>query len=287
MNKKIILLVISMLLVICMLITGCSNGKTETESAASEGADNTNTVQSDISDAEEAEFASGDWKVAYAEVLKANEEGIRGYIDQEDINHNELLNNVLIYDLNGDGSPELLFVSGGGGFSELHVYTMTDGKAVECSYDVINDYSPADDNSAVMRFVAAGGGMSYMIYSGKEKGAFYIAHNIWSTTLTDRSIKYIMDNDGNIRLDTVVYNVSNMDPNEEYWDKYEINGKEVSQDEAVKVLKEHREDFRDLLMYNMKYGSLDKVKDFKVFSHVETEKPLAGSYDEVMEELSE
>ena len=226
------------------------------------------------------EYADGDWKAAYAGVLKANEESIRAYDWQEDINHEKFLNNVLIYDLNGDDTSELLFMTGGA----LHVYTMKDGRAAECVYDVTPEATLGSDSNAAFVFVAAGGGMNYMVYSGNEKGAFYVAHNIWDTNMASKSLKYIMDDEGLITLDTAVYNVSGMESGK---DKYTIDGKPVSSGEAVGVLKDHRDDYKELLMYNMKYGSLEQQEDFKVFSRLKTDKPLAGSYDDVMKELSE
>ena len=126
-----------------------------------------------------------------------------------------------------------------------------------------------------------------MIYSGKEKGAFYIAHNIWDTNMSSRSIKYTINNEGQVKADTCVHNVVSIDPYEEPRDEYDIDGNSVSAEEGAGMFTAHRKDYNELLMYNMKYGKLDDLEDFKVFDNLKTDSPLAGSYDDIMKQLTE
>lgn len=226
---------------------------------------------------------------SYADALKANEEIIRASSHdwQRDVNGNEFENNVLLYDLNGDDAPELILMIGAEGGGVLHVLTMKEGKVVECNYDVVPAAPYVEDNEAAFKFVIAGGGTDYMIYSGKEKGTFYIAHNIWNTGMSSRSIKYNMNRDGQIKVDTCVENLVTIEPTETPIDEYEIDGKTVSAKEGATVFSGHRNDYKELLMYNMRYGSVEQHEDFKVFQKLKTDKPLASGYDDVMKQLGE
>ena len=226
---------------------------------------------------------------SYADALKANEEIIRASSHdwQRDVNGNEFENNVLLYDLNGDDEPELILMTGTEGGGVLHILTMKDGKAIECKYDVVPTAPYVEDNEAAFKYINAGGGADYMIYSGKEKGVFYIAHNIWSMRMKSNSIKYIMDSDGQVEADTCVSNFVNNDPNDPPSDEYEIDGKAVSAKEGAAVFTDHRNDYKELLMYNMRYGSVELIEDFKVFQKLKTDKPLATGYDDVMKQLGE
>ena len=96
----------------------------------------------------------------------------------------------------------LLMIDDGQG-GVLHILTMKDGKAVECEYDVASADPYTAENDAAFRYIVAGGGSNYMIYSGKEEGVFYTARNIWHhARLLSRSIKYSINSDGLVKADT-------------------------------------------------------------------------------------
>ena len=226
--------------------------------------------------------------LSYADALKANEGAIRASENdgQRDVNGNVFQNNVLLYDINGDDNPELMLMLGTEGGS-LHILTMKDGKAVECQYDVVPTAPYVEENEAAFKYINAGGGTDYMIYSGKEKGVFYIAHNIWNTRMDSRSIKYSMNSDGLVKADTCVENFVTIEPTDKPSDEYEIDGEAVSADEGAAVFTKHREDYGKLLMYNLKYGSVEEHEDFRVFQNLKTDKPLASGYADVMKQLGE
>ena len=268
------LLVIAMMLMLALFVTAC--GKQEVEDEIPLECPPLNTeVTEDPATVEEA----------FAEVLEANEEAIKAFDRQRDINGGELINNVLVKDLNGDGSPELMFMAGDTYSGDLHIYTMKDGKAVECEYDVSPKAPYIEDNKAAFAFNLAGGGANYMIYTGKEDGVFYATHQIWDTTMSSRSIKYSISKDGVVKAETVVCNVYNIEPSDTPFDTYEIDNKSVEQEEGVAEFASHRNDYSELLMYNMS-GAQDEAEDFKVYENLKTDKPLAGSYDDVMEQLT-
>jgi hypothetical protein len=168
----------------------------------------------------------------------------------------------------------------------LHILTMKDGKAVECEYDVVPAVPYVEENEAPFKFVVAGGGTDYMIYSGKEKGVFYIAHNIWDSAVTSSSTKYTMSDDGLIKAETRIKNTVNLEPADTPIDEYKLDGKAASAEDGAAVFTAHRNDYKDLLMYNLKYGDAEgNHEDFKVFQKLKTDKPLASGYDAVMEQL--
>lgn len=229
---------------------------------------------------------------SYADALKANEAAIRadGQDWQGDVNGDPFENNVLLYDLNGDGESELILMLGTEMGGVLHILTMKDGKAVECEYDVVPIVQYVEKNEVPFKFIFAGGGSDYMMYAGKERGTFYIAYNVWDSEMHSSSTMYIMRDDGLVRAETRVENTASIEPADTPVDEYKISGNDVSAEDGAAAFKAHREDYKDLLMYNMKYGNSEDGnyhEDFMVFRNLETDAPLASGYDEVMKQLGE
>ena len=217
---------------------------------------------------------------AYAEVLKQQEEGVKLYWWQRDINGN-CPNNVeytpdgtvltdeprnkcvAIKDISGDGIPELIYFSGGSdSMAELNIMTYKDGVAVYCRHDEavgLNGYSVPGDSALFTDFNVAAG-TDYIIYTGKEPGTFYIASSMGDETMYYNSTKYRMDGD----YISTVSNVRNSyGPNADYSgtsDRYFIGGSEVSSKEGVEAFRKDAGDFRELLMLNG-----NGMGDLKVF----------------------
>jgi hypothetical protein len=212
-------------------------------------------------------FAITDYD-AYAEVLKSNKEEIL-----------KSLQKVLLYDLNGDDSPELMFFTGYD--DELHIYTMKDGRAEECRYNVDTSYYCIYDMHAAFNYMPDFAG-SFMMYSGKEKGTFYIAYYQCYKRIIFESIKYTIDGDGLVKTETCVTNTYDKYP--DTIDIYEIDGKSVSESEGIKEFISHREDYNELLMCAIARDN-DFSDNFLVFKNAEKDKPLDSSYDEVMKRL--
>jgi len=295
---------ISTILIIMMafaLLTACSPKQEETETEKGAGTQGTiaedkstedDVNSEDSADAEKETASIGALSAkeyaSYADALKANESAIRasGEDWQGDVNGNSFENNVLLYDINGDGNSELILMLGTEMGGVLHILTMKDGKAVECEYDVVPAVPYVEENEAPFKFVVAGGGTDYMIYSGKESGVFYIAHNIWDTVVASSSTKYTMSDDGLIKAETRIKNTVNLEPADTPIDEYKLDGKAASAEDGAAVFTAHRNDYKDLLMYNLKYGDAEgNHEDFKVFQKLKTDKPLASGYDAVMEQL--
>ena len=217
---------------------------------------------------------------AYAEVLEQQEEGIKLYWWQRDLNGNcpnnveytpdgtvltdEPVNKcVVIKDISGDGIPELIyFSSGSASKGELNIMTYKDGVAVYCRHDEavgLNGYSVPGDSALFTDFNVAAG-TDYIIYTGKEPGTFYIASSMGDETMYYNSTKYRMDGD----YISTVSNVRNSyGPNADYSgtsDRYFIGGSEVSSKEGVEAFRKDAGDFRELLMLNG-----NGMGDLKVF----------------------
>ncbi len=298
--KKLITTILIIIFAVASL-TSCSPKQEETETEKGAGTQGTiaedKSTEDDVSSEDTADARketasigalSAKEYASYADALKANESAIRasGENWQGDVNGNSFENNVLLYDINGDGNSELILMLGTEMGGVLHILTMKDGKAVECEYDVVPAVPYVEENEAPFKFVVAGGGTDYMIYSGKEKGVFYIAHNIWDSAVSSSSTKYTMSDDGLIKAETRIENTVNLEPAETPVDEYELDGKAVSADDGAAVFTAHRNDYKDLLMYNLKYGSVDGSHSyFRVFQKLKTDKPLASGYDEIMEQL--
>lgn len=298
--KKLISTILIIMIAVASL-TSCGAKQEETESENGSGTQGTvaeeKSADDDVTGEDSADAGkettgigalSAKEYASYADALKANEAAIRasGEDWQGDVNGNSFENNVLLYDLNGDGNPELILMLGTKMGGVLHILTMKDGMAVECEYDVVPAVPYVEENEAPFKFVVAGGGTDYMIYSGKESGVFYIAHNIWDTVVASSSTKYTMSDDGVIKAETRIKNTVNLEPADTPIDEYKLDGKAASAEDGAAVFTAHRNDYKDLLMYNLKYGDAEgNHEDFKVFQKLKTDKPLASGYDAVMEQL--
>ena len=226
---------------------------------------------------EDDDDAITDYRTAYAEVLRQNETAIRNYDWQTDTNKNMMVNNVLLHDLNGDGTPELLFFAADEDYAaDLHVYTMGDDGAEECVYYVDADHTN-HSSYGLLRDAYAAAGTRYMVYTGKQPGTFYLAHYISDTSGFYYSVKLSMGSDGTISEEGYVYNYVDLEDKD--IDEYTVDDNDVSMEEGVKVFKAHREDYRDLLMAS------GYDKDMKVFEKLKNDSPAATDYDDVMSSL--
>ena len=234
---------------------------------------------------------------AYSRVLSENEDGIKLYWWQEDINGscpnnveytpdgtvitNEPKNKcVVIKDISGDGIPELMFFTADSeADAVLHVYTYTDDAAVEYAYDTAaagGSYN-TPENGGLFKDIHVAAGTRYIIYSGKEPGTFYIAHSMGDETMRYNSTMYRTDGD-HISAVSIVSN--SYGPNEDYsgnLDRYYINDKEVSSKEGVAAFGDAREDFGELLML-----SGNDKNDLKVFEKGETQPQAAMTFNEAV-----
>ena len=230
---------------------------------------------------------------AYAQVLRENESGIKGYwwqIDNSGEYYNEYdyeigsvvgdVSNpcVAVNDLNGDGIPELLFMKKSAEYEgHLHIYTYLGGKAVECSYSVTN----YEGGNGLFSDVHVSAGTDYMIYTGKEKGLFYIAYGMGGESYTDTICEMVMDESGNIsRKNCIQYNTQ---PKEDYsgtLETYTLNDNEVSKEKGNGEINRMMQAYNSLIMSSYRHD------EYARFNNIGNEKAAAMSYDEAIRKLS-
>ena len=225
--------------------------------------------------AKPSEDNTGNVYDAYAEILKENESDIRAYTAQSGAPDKA----VVISDISGDGVPELLFFSGEVS-SQLWVYTYLDGSAVECTYDysLLPEYNRGAGNDGLFTDAYVAGGTTYMIYTGKKPGEFYIAYTTSSGGMHCNSIRYKFGDDATITADKMLANEfgpNTQGPGEYDW--YYLNGSEVDMDKGVKELKADREAFDRLLM-NKGFN-----EEMKVYELTKNHKPESMTFDEALD----
>ena len=255
-------------------------------------------LQEEIIDNSEVDDMSDIYE-SYAEVLRDNMDGIKAYYWQlrsDGKPWNEysygvvpdtelyVLENprnpcVAVTDLNGDSKPELIFMKADSYYgAELHIYTYVDGKAVESDYSISGKY-----DSGPLRDQQAASGTTYMIYKGKEKGTFSFAHCIGDESFSYDINKMHMDTDGNIDEINHIENITGVDySNDDYvtTDEYFINGSKVNQSKGIEAFRSANDEYDQLIMYS------DNASDvMSIFKHVETDAPIAMTYDQAMQYL--
>lgn len=222
-----------------------------------------------------AEDTTGGVYDAYAEILRENESEIRAYSAQSGAPGEA----VVISDISGDGVPELMFFSGETS-SQLWVYTYQDGSAVECTYDYskLPEYNRGAGNEGLFTDAYVAGGTTYVIYTGKKPGVFYIAYTTSSGSMHCNSIRFKFSDDVTITADKMVsneYGPNTQGPGDYDW--YFVNGSEVDMDKGAKEFKSDREAFDRLLMtkgYN---------EDLKVYELTKDHKPESMTFDDALD----
>ena len=269
---------ISILLIVIMAmmtLPGCSS-KSDSDKNSSSDSNNECVANERVAEAARA---------AYMDIIEDNAEEIDNYDWQTDYDQNSMINNVAIEDINGDGVPELFFMTAvderESGDGELHIYRYNSEteSAEECEY-VYND-NPSTSANVENEFVdhRQASGTNYIIYMSKADNSFYICSRISSGSTFCCSAEFHMDDNGKIKTINTVRN--EYCGNVEYKrDIYYIDDKEVSSDSAVDMLKAHREDFGKVIMYSVNCGS----EDMKVFEKVKGVTPCATSRTELMGE---
>ena len=180
------------------------------------------------------------------------------------------------YDLNGDGVEELLFFSAKQQFeADLHIYTYAGGKAVECGYGVRN----FNNEESAFSDVAAAGGSKYAIYSGKEKGVFYLAHVItdeWSSYTVSR-----MNMNGESIKTVRSVNLST-GPNWDYSEtlyEYQIDGNDVSNDQGEGAMSEVCSDTGTMILAS-------HAADLNEVLQISGDSQIAMTYDDAIAKLA-
>lgn len=281
MRKNSYLLILTILIISCIFVTGC-----EKPDAGDQFSDiDKNDTSAGISAAYEA----------YLDILEENSDGIRAYWWQYGVNNDndfygvyeigDIVDDpqnkcVAFCDLTGDEIPELLFMTYDGENSAvLRIYTYNHDEALE--YICLDPPERTSGNSTALEDYYVAAGVRYMIYTGKEKGTFYIATREGDAYSSYRITKYGMTDDTSFEAVGSVYDRYETygDENGEMVveDEYEIDGQPVSMEEGINEFKQLSSSYAQLVM------CAGYVEDMKVFEHVKTDQPLAMNYSEAVE----
>lgn len=234
----------------------------------------------------------GDWKTAYRKVLEENEAGIVEYEYARDFS-DMVVEGTALLDLDDDGTPELIFISGSLLDSyTLHVYTYRDRKAVELPYQWTVKDNIIDGTNG-FRDVMAGGGQNYIVFREKGQKGFAIYSIIYEETSYYSINRYALA-DGNLsesgRFERVT---SDMTGEIKYYEGGEASSKEVfdgqyedscaRMEEVILLINDGRgnqnmsEKIWDTAAAGDKYSmSYDEMLD-KLYVEEKTEKKSGGS----------
>lgn len=279
--SKAMIIIVAVLAITALIVAGLAaftllGTKSNNDGTVAVPAEQENTTeQNESSYADDNEDLKKMYK-AYAEVLERYEYDIRSYNWQDDVGGSS----VAIYDISGDGIPELMFFTAeSDAISTLHVYTYEDGEARECRYgsgQPVND-SYSEDGRAMFADVNVAAGTNYMIYTGKESGTVYIAYSMGDETMYYYSVKFSYGNDNMILIEHEVEN--SYGPNDDYTkslDRYYVNDEEVSGKTGAAEFGMAAEAFSRLLIYS------GYISDMTVFEYVKSRTPVAMTYDEAV-----
>ena len=238
------------------------------------------------------EGGSSEAYTAYADVLRENESEIKYYwwqLDEYGDMYNEyndtydgaagdLVNPcVALYDLNGDGTEELLFFSAEQNYeASLHIFTYSDGRAVECDC-LTTGY---DNERGEFTDVAVAGGTRYVIYAGNEAGTFYLARVISDEWAIYTVSKMSMSGESDITESQQVR--FGQGPNDDYSaeiTEYSIDGKNVGESKGAKALEDICSDRGKAIMWS-------DPDDLSNIVQIDTSDPIAMTYDEAIAKLS-
>lgn len=233
-KKKVLsAITVFMCLSLCAVMAGCggSSEAPAADEAAGEEAQQTEQAQT---------VDESVWKAAYLQVLQADEEAIRNY---EDMSMNGGNGTAALTDLNGDGTPELLYflMDEGHQFPYLKIYTIRDGSAAEVSYEKPMAYPEYSDlpQDALYDYQVQGG-TRYRIWLSGD-GVLYMYSFLYGAENSAGTLNsYRMNSDGQLEqidcfglLDETMNCAMEQDPSwtVHYW----RDGSEIAEDEFAEL----------------------------------------------------
>lgn len=261
--------------------------KTNTEAETEDSAPADAAAEDEQTAPEASEYPGDNCNLAYTDVLKAHEQGIRTYWGSENGDmsdpdpENSKTRAVAITDINGDDIPELMFMHRNNEYeAELKVFTFDPVRKTAYPYE----YSCAGENEEPAPFqdLRVDGGRSIMLYKGAEKNVVYMLYEQSSGTFTASAAKFTCGEKGMTREWDVKNSYDPAPDNENStYDFYWINGEETSSEKGSELFKRANEDYGKLIMFSGNSAAIS------AFRHTETDEPLAMTYDQAVTWLSE
>lgn len=175
-------------------------------------------------------------------------------------------------DINSDGVPELFLMEAVNNHqADLHIYTVKDGETVEMKSD-------ANGSESLLSDVAAGAGVNYVVFTGKD-GKFYIYRTSGDSSITYRICTYTVDGI-TLKQDGMLENEygPSEDNTNEITDEYSRNGKKIT----VKLGKK---------LFHESFQNLDKAILFSgydetsIWSCFDMDSALSVSSDDMIAQL--
>ncbi len=282
-------LAVVLVLALCLPLAACggqkkASGKTGSEKKTTSSSTKSSAQTSKSSSKSSA--PSGSVKLApvyaaYKKILQQNEKAIRAYTWQgapgqtvED-GKKGIGRPCALADLNGDGTPELCFMTASTSYqATLMIFTYYGGAPHQVSYSGFEDYG------GVYSDALAAGGCTYVLYKTGKSGQF----GLYETT-TDESIIstiHVFSFDGKKASQTQkLQNIYGPGANGETSDKYTLNGKSISADAGKKNFTSLSADLTQAILFSG--GASDKGNS--IWKRFTSGDALCVSYDAMIKKL--
>lgn len=227
-------------------------------------------------------FADEGWKEAYADILKDNEDSIRTY---ESVYYASVKKPASLCDINGDGTPELLFFSHADE-NMLRIFTYRDGKAQEVEYSFRGPFPEDDGNDLWAEGFydpQAGGGMRSVIYQEGGEGLI-ICSKMYGEENSLRYASYSMDEKGVLTQDEAIGETFIADPQAEQPRSFYQDQEEIDRSGFDQLAAEMSDEITTVLM---EPGDWDEAEDIDGLVLPDTGDAANAnySYDEVLARL--
>lgn len=231
---------------------------------------------------------SNNWKTAYREVLSQYDYEIHKYQEGPTEYSKRQDNTTALYDLNQDGTPELMFFAFGEYNAELIIYTFSDAGAVPLPYEWVFQWDGnGKDTDEGYHYAEAGGGIDYMVFTEKDQKGFTIVNKAVDDSTLITINKYEWDDGAFQNTDVIDYNSNlNIYGEDATYDlEYFHNGSSISDGEYADLRKDMLDNMDQVLFLTNLYGT-DKKKEYERFVDVAGSKDiLAMSYEDMMQQL--
>lgn len=240
----------------------------------------------------------GEWKAAYRKVLEDNRAGIEAYVNAEVLDFDGA---TALCDLNGDGIPELLFISNPTGDDTmdfaLHIYTYKDSTAQEVKFSrsryiglAGENGSNIDERSGFGPIIAGGEELGYIVFVQKENNRITFYSKNTGEQSEIHINQYEMSETGEMeevdyvtRISTMIYNGEGAKELYTHEDSYLEMGKDITEKTYNDRVNGMFDDIEDVVMIGHNANpSLDK----QLWEKARKFKPLNKSYEDILKELS-
>lgn len=226
------------------------------------------------------------WKEAYIEVLQQDQEQISAYT-RDDVSGTVALN-----DLNGDGTPELLYFVRDMDqmFPYMKIWTYADGSRQLSYQTVLADDEYSDLPTDALYDYEVQGGTDYMVFKTKD-GSLQMASFTYGAANSIGQINcYQMDQSAELNrtqwfglVDEFMN--SRLDQPDDLRIIYRKDGKEISQDEYGKLLGACTEGMDKVIFCSRMPNDVKEIEP--LWTAAQAQNAVGQTYEEIMQRLEE